>query len=282
MDTVSLWVKELSATAAQLLGKFVAYLPNLLGAVLLVLVGWFCARLLRALTRRILLNFNWLADRFFVTQIAARLTPSERVVRLTSDFVFWVVNLLFVTAATRMLGLQEFSEWLNKIVAYLPTLIAGALIIGVGLLASKFVRDLAIAFVARALPDQAQQVGTIVYGATMILALVIGLDQLGIDVTLLVAIIAIVIASALGGLALAFALGARVFIGNLLGAHYLRESYRLAQRLRIGAVEGRIEAFSPVSITLATDDGRATLPGKVFNEEIIILMNEEVPNARAD
>lgn len=279
MDRISVWVDELSEAFAQLLGNFVAFVPNMLGAAVLILVGWLCARLLRAVTLRFVRNFNRLAERLLSARAATRVTPSERAVRLSADIAFWVVNLLFITAATRMLGLHQFSEWLNKLVAYLPTLVTGALIIGVGMLASTLVRDVTVAFVARTAPAHSHQAGAVAYGCTMALALVIGLNQIGIDVTLLVTVIAIVAAAALGGLALAFALGARDFIGNLIGAHYMREVYRPSQRLRIGDIEGKIEAFSPVSVTLATAQGRTTLPGRVFNEEIIVLVEDMPANA---
>ncbi|WP_119165522.1 mechanosensitive ion channel family protein [Algihabitans albus] len=276
MDEVSLWIREVSATASGFLGQFVEFLPTLGGALAILIVGWGIARVLRSAGIR---SSNWLNrffDRRFGPERARHLRISNAGVKLLGNIIFWVIILFFITAATRVLGLDAFSAWLDRVVAYLPTLLAGGLIILVGLLISSLARDLTSAAVASAGVAHAELFGRSVQAAILITALVLGINQVGIDVTLLITLIAIVVAAVVGSLSLAFALGASSFVSNLIGSHYLQQHYRPGQQARMGEVEGEILELTPVSVVLATREGRVVVPGKIFNDQTTALLAEEV------
>ena len=159
-------------------------------------------------------------------------------------------------------------------VVYLPTLLAGGLIILVGLLISALARDLTSAAVASAGFPHADLFGASVQAAILLTALVLGINQIGIDVTLLITLIAIMVAAVVGSLSLAFALGARSFVGNLIGSHYLQQHYQPGQRAKMGWVEGEILELTPVSVVLATNEGRVIVPAKIFSDETTTLVTE--------
>ena len=75
-----------------------------------------------------------------------------------------------------------------------------------------------------------------------------------------------------GGIALAVSLGSRAYVANLIGAHHLRQAFGMGQRVRIGELEGTILEITAVSVVLETDQGRVTVPAKVYNETPIVLM----------
>jgi len=111
-------------------------------------------------------------------------------------------------------------------------------------------------------------------GEVSVTALVIGINQIGIDVTLLITLISIVVGAVAAGLTLAFAFGARSFVGNLIGSHYLQQHYQPGQNARMGDVEGEIVEFTPASVVLATKQGRIIVPAKVFNDQATALLTE--------
>ena len=73
-------------------------------------------------------------------------------------------------------------------------------------------------------------------------------------------------------MALAVSLGARNYVANLIGAHYLQQAFHVGERVRIGTTEGTILEITAVSLILETRDGRASIPAKIYNEEPIILL----------
>lgn len=259
-------------TVEQLLLTLRAQLPAILGAILLLLVGWFVARLLRVLAARGMRVAESLIDRF--TGRTTRLGERHGA-RIVGTLVFWIVLLFFVTAATQVLGLTTFTAWLGRLLDYLPTLAAGALIIAAGLLLSRFVGDLVFA-AAKSLPTaQRTALARLAQGATMAAAILVGADQLGIRVTWIAVLTLIVLGCLLGGVALAVSLGARGFIANLIGAHYLRQSFQVGETIRVAGHEGRILAVTSSTVVLETTEGRVSLPAKVFHDEAILLVRRE-------
>ncbi len=272
MEHVTTWFDGLRASGANLLDTMLGYLPNLIGALLLLLFGWILARLVRAATGRLGDAVNRLLDRLMRRGGLARFRLSPRALKLIGDAAFWLVILFFITAATKVAQLDAFSSWLARILAYLPTLLAGALIILAGYLVSALVRDLVAATLGSAGLAQNELFGAVAQGATFLTAVVIGIDQIGIDVTILITLIAIVVGAMLAGLSLAFGLGSRDFVSNLIGAHYLQQHLQPGQTARIGEIEGEVLELTPTSVVLATVGGRTTIPAKMFNEAATFVM----------
>lgn len=263
--------EALKRASSDIVERIVASLPSLLGALLLLVLGWLLARILRALTMRAVL----LAE-----TLAARIGPSTGVEPLRmrrasvviGEIVFWAAMLVFVTAATHVLELTSFTDWLARLVGYLPTFAAGVLIVVAGYILSRFLADLVQATSTgidapqRTLLARAVQV-TVLTGAVLV-----GADQIGIRVTFLAIFAAALGGVIAGGVALAVGLGSRDYIANLIGAHYLRQAFTIGQTLRAGGHEGRILDITATGLVLETSEGRLTLPGRIYNDAPILVL----------
>lgn len=271
MQTLSDWGAALHTAFAQFVERAGQFLPSILGAFLLLLIGWVIARVLRTLAIRSAVIVDRMLLRLTSTGNTerAKLPPSSA--KILGSIVFWVVLLFFISAATQVLGLNAFTAWLAGVVNYMPTLFAGALIIAAGFLLSRLSRDLVVATSAIAGPKQRELLGRTVQAIILVTALLVGADQIGIKVTFLV-----IIAAAAGGtmaasVALALSLGARNYVANLIGGHHLRQAFSVGQNVKMAGFEGRILELTPVAVILETEEGRVTLPAKIFGEEPIVL-----------
>lgn len=255
-----------------MLSAFVSYLPNLLGAILLILAGWLVGHLVRAGTGKIGDGLNRLFDRTLRVRGLSRFRISPWATRLLGNVLFWLIILLFITAATRVARLDAFSSWLDRIVAYLPTLIAGGLIVLVGYLISVLARDLVAATFSTAGLWHSHLAGMAAQSAIFLTGLIIGIDQIGVNVTFLVIVAAIVLGAVLLGMSAAFALGARGLVEDLIGAHHMKQQFQPGQIARIGDLEGEILEFTATGVVLATEQGRTTIPAKAFNRDVMVLI----------
>ncbi len=138
MNTMENYTNALNQAATATFNHFIVHLPNLLGALALLLLGWLLARVLRALTRR----GAALLDSLIARTIGAARWQIGHSAAVLGTIVYWVVLLFFVTAATQTLGLQTFTDWLSRLLEYLPTLAAGLLIVAAGYVLSGFVAEL--------------------------------------------------------------------------------------------------------------------------------------------
>lgn len=261
-------IDSLLAAAERLSTQLAAFVPSLLAALGLLFAGWLVGRLLargiRKLIDRLAPGLETRASRL----IAARLGIERRVGELAGSFVFWIVLAVFAVAAVETLGLPVLAEWVGELGALLPRLFLGGLIIVAGLLAAAVARDAATAAARAGGVDRAEFLGRAAQTAVVVTAIVTGLDQVGVDSRFLTAMVAVTVGGALGGTALAFAFGARTEVGNLVAMHYVRQVYRTGQLIRLGAVRGRIRAFTTTTVVLATDDGEAHVPGRMFSEQV--------------
>lgn len=142
MDEAAPWLNQLGHDAGAMGRAVASYAPNLFAAILLLLAGWIIARLVRGASVRLGHAANRLADRYMTASGLSHVRISPRGLQILGTVIYWLVILLFITAAARIAKLDAFSVWLSSIVAYLPTLAAGLLIVFGGYLLSVLVRDL--------------------------------------------------------------------------------------------------------------------------------------------
>lgn len=271
MDAYSEWTGLLQNSFADFIRTLGAYLPTLIGAALLLIVGWLLAWILRSTILRLGSGLDRLAQRAGLE--SSRLRLRWPVSRITAGVVFWLVILFFVTAAAESLGLPGLADWLGRIMAYLPLLLAGVVIVAGGYLLSTLAGEAVTATATSAGVQHPTLLGMAVRVVVLTLAVLLGISQLGLDISLLVSIVNISVAALLGGAALAFGLGARSAVSNIIASHYLRRAYRIGQRIRIGGLEGEILDITATAVVLETAEGRALVPAAQFNESTSQLLS---------
>jgi hypothetical protein len=271
--------EALATVGSTLLERIVAFVPSVLGAVLLLIVGWILARVLRVLATRAALLLDTLLARVGGPGGVERLRMG-RAAAVFGTAVFWVVLLFFATAATQVLGLQTFTDWLARLIDYLPTLAAGVLIVVAGYVLSRFVGDLVRATATRLDTAQRSVLARLTQIAILVGAVLVGADQIGIRVTFLAIFAAAGAAAVVGGLAIAVGLGARDHIANLIGAHHLRQAFAVGQTIRVAGHQGRVLEVTAAALILETDEGRVSLPGRVYSEQpIAVITRRDRDNA---
>jgi small-conductance mechanosensitive channel len=265
------WTATLTESVSRVAVQILEYLPSVLGAFVLLLAGWGVARLLRYATAQI-------TQRTLVR--LARTRPMDTRVQqprsysaapeIASRIVFWVVLLFFVLAAAEVLDLKVISGLLTGVTAYLPGLIAGLLILFIGLWFAEVTRAVLKRTSARIGIEQSDMLGRVGQVLVLLIVFSIAAGQIGIDNSLLVALVVTLFAAVLGAIALAFALGARTTIENLLAAQSLAQTYNPGDVVRIGEVEGRILRITRTGLVLETGAGQTLVPARRFHDEVSV------------
>lgn len=259
-------------TAARNIG---AFLPAMLGAALLVLAGWLLGRLLAWLARRgTAAALNRLHKRPELHGAIESSGAAAQVPAVVAGFVFWVILIFFIAAAMETLGLPVVTASLSRVAYYLPNVLAALAIVFVGIITAKVLGSA----VSRATSSTGMALGPVigatVRGTVILVAVVVAIEQVGIEANLLVVIVAVVVGTVLAGAGLAFGLGARTAVSNIIGAHYVAQAYRVGQTVRVAGVEGRIVETTPTAVFVAGPEGRVMIPAKTFSESASVLITE--------
>ena len=273
--TYDIWIAALDNTYRELVEGAAAFVPDLVGAALLFLLGWLLAIGLRASILRLGSGidrmFYAVRDRFGLTQIELRWPIS----RILAHTVFWLVMVFFLAAVSKLLALPGLADIFDRILLYLPLLVVWAVVLLVVYMAS----GLAAGAVTRAARSSglasAGLLGRVTRVFILTFAVIIVAGQLGVDVTLLVNVVTIATAVLLGGGAVAFGIGAGGIAGNVIAAHYVRRSYHVGQRVAVGSFEGEILEITRTAVILDAEEGRTMVPARLFNENVSVLVDGE-------
>ncbi|TQV78791.1 mechanosensitive ion channel [Exilibacterium tricleocarpae] len=270
-NILSNWQGALADTYQQLARQLADILPQLLSAVLLLLAGWIVALVAARGARSLLAVMASLVGRWLPASAQPRdsLTPVQ--IAIGGRVIFWLVMLFFIAAGASALGITVFSRLVTDVVAYLPKLLTGLLIMLAGYWLSRIGKSIATAAAASAGMLEAGLVGAAVQVGVVFTALVIGVQQLGIDIQFLTQLLAVVLGVLLAGFSLAFGLGARQLVANVIGAQQLRKQYRVGDTVKVAQVSGVIVDITATTVVLDTGEGRATVPASKFQERVVVI-----------
>ena len=261
------WTAGLTESVSRAAIQILEYLPSVLGAVVLLLVGWWIARLLRYTTEQI-------TERILVRLASTR--PMDTRVQqprsysaapgIASRIVFWVVLLFFVIAASEVLELEVISSLLTAVTAYLPRLFAGLLLLFIGLWFAEVTRAVLRRSCTRLGIEQGDALGRLGQILVLLIVFTISAGQIGIDNTLLTILVALLFGVMLSAIAIAFSLGAKTMVENLLAAQSVAQTYSAGDIIRIGEIEGKILRITRTCLIVESDEGQVMIPAKRFNE----------------
>jgi len=266
------WSTAVRDAASALLQRVAARLPEVLGAAVLLLAGWLLARLARALLRRALAGGLARLERGRLWGADDRLGLRRSLPGGVGGFAFWAVMVVFTVAAADTLGLGAMGELLAGLARQLPRVLAGVLIAVAGVALGGVTHGVVSSAASRAGLPYSATLGRGAQAAVVVLGLVMGAQQAGIDSTFLMIALPVVLGAVLGGAALAFGLGSRTAVANIIASYHLVRLYDIGQRVRIAGFEGRIVRVTPTAVVLDADEGRVTVPASLFAEQVSVLV----------
>jgi small-conductance mechanosensitive channel len=272
-DTVSM-IEELSTGFQDLASQVIVYLPRVVAAVLVLVIGWLLARALSLLLVRAISQLDELWHRLISKRGLAPVQTRRPPTRVVGELVFWLLMFVFVILAGEVLGLDIFGAWLKEVFAYLLYAAAGLFIVLVGYVVSSLARDMIVSAAESADMLHGDLLARTAQIIILFIAIILGIDQIGIDVLFLSVIAGIILSSMLGGIALAFGLGARTHVSNIIAANQLRQIYNTGDKIRIGEIEGRVLDIMTSRVIVETESGNVDVPAKLFDEEIVTIIEK--------
>ncbi|MDD5621177.1 MAG: hypothetical protein PHS27_01150 [Candidatus Pacebacteria bacterium] len=220
------WADTVTQGFTQFGVGFVKFIPNLVAAIIIFVIGWFVAVAIGKLIVEILKKLK--LDNFFektgwkdaMEKVDIKMTVSEFIGALCK----WILILVFLGIAANILNLSAFSIFVLGVVAWLPRLIAAVLIFIVTVIVANFAEKATKAAMSKAKIDYIDVAGSIVKWAVWIFGLLAVLVQLGVMADLIMVIVQGFIYMIAGAAALAFGLGGKEVASELL--HSLKNKLR--------------------------------------------------------
>ena len=182
--------------------------------------------------------------------------------------------LAFAAAALDRLELPVVAGFLVQLTGYLPKVFIAVLILFAGIAGGRFARQAATSALSSANIGGAELIGRLAQTPIVVVAAGMAADQVGVDSTFPMLIIAVGLGTVLGGMALAFGIGPGPVVANIIASYYVRQMYHAVLDVRIGTHEGRIIEIGPATVALDTAEGRLQVPCRRFIDEVSVLLRE--------
>lgn len=266
MNTVTNWT-DLALSSLSAMGQtLMSVIPKVLGAIFLLGLGWIIAKAISKLVARILRGAK--IDRWTKKLNGSETMREHGIVintsKVVSTFIYWLVMLAFFITASDTLGWQAVSQEVAELMRYLPKLLSAVVIFVIGMYIANFIKQAVLAtFISLGLSG-AKMISSMAFYVIIVVLTITALNQAGIRTEIMTQNITLILGSVLLSFALAFGLGSRELLQNILSGFYSRRSFHIGERVRIDGVEGVISAMDSVNVSLKTPDGKVVIPASTF------------------
>ena len=213
MNYFTTWNEAFKASLLNIWAKVVSLAPELLGALLVLLVGLIVAALLGTLAKKLVAYTH-------VDKLFHKLGVAERLENLgvhfsVSAIVGWIVKWFFIVvvliAVVDILHLQQVTQFLHDVALYIPNVIVAVVILVIGLLIGQFVYQIVekSTKASHLSSRSAHAVAAIAKWSIVIFALLASLTQLSIATRLIEILFTGFVAMLALALGLSFGLGGK-------------------------------------------------------------------------
>lgn len=258
-----------------MLTEVLNFLPRLLTSLVLLLVGYGIARLIRAVATKglRLLRFDRVADRAGVPGALRAAGIQGDAAKVVAELISWWVFLIFIEMAINALGLTPISTFLNHVLDYIPNIIAAALIIVIGAMIANVVAEMIRGAAGGAGLSTAPLLSAGARWAILIFAFLAALTQLRVATGMIMILFAgtVLMFAIAGGLAIG--LGGAETARGLIAGLAMGRLLQPGQRVRIGAESGTVVRHDLNSTIVATENGQLSIPNSALTQERITMLN---------
>ena len=223
-NTVQDWGDAVMVSATEALQNFLGFLPALVGAILILILGWWIASLLAGLVERVLktIGFERAAQTTGISSFIERSGSTWTASAIVAEIIKWFIRLIAIQAAASILGLEQISQIINAILLWLPNLVVAIAIVVIGALIARFVSGLVRGSTGQMGFSNANLLGSAAYYAILAFAAIAAVDQLGIAETVVNTLFIGLVAMVALAFGLAFGLGGQNTAAQITAGWYAR------------------------------------------------------------
>jgi small-conductance mechanosensitive channel len=260
-----------------LLTGMVNTLPKIIGCLVILLLGFLISRLIASIIRATLTKIGldrWgkqLEEIDFIQKNNLKIKLSG----ILSKTVYYFLMLIFIVAATDVLGLPALSDLFKNILNYLPNILVALVLLLVGVFVSDQLKK-AILTTGKSLGiPSAGLLAHAIFYFVLVNFLMAALGQLQVDTVFIESNLLILIAGVAAAFAIGYGLASKTIVANILAAFYTKDKFKIGDEVTIDGLRGEVYRIDKSSITLVLADAqKAIIPLAKITEGSILIHRE--------
>jgi hypothetical protein len=215
---ISSWQEAVLVAGTNILTRFFAFIPVLLGAILIFLLGLILARWAKLLVVKVLsaVKLDLLLRKVGLDVYLQKADVRGKVEVFIGEVVRWLIVLVFFMAGINVLGLTTVAAVLNGILGYIPNIISAVLVLTIGVLLAGLVEGLVKGAVSQVDMRVSRMLSKIASYLVVVVSALAAIGELGIAQSLINTLFIGVVATLSLGIGLALGLGAKDLVAKML------------------------------------------------------------------
>ena len=256
--------------------KFASAIPNIVGAIIIILAGLLVAKLVAKGLEQLLLRLK-------VDRLGSRLEEIELVQKSGIDFrpskfiaslIYYILILIFLVVATDVLNMTVVSVMVSDLIAYVPRLIAAIVLLIIGLLLAEGIRKIVLSTCAALGIPSGRIIATFIFYLVFLTLTISALAQAGIATELITSNVTILLAAIAFAFSLGYGLASRDTMANFLASFYTKNKVRPGDEIVVDGVRGRVVTMDATSLTLRSQGSVFIIPLKKLNTGTVEIIRE--------
>lgn len=264
-------VQNVGQALLNLFDEFLLFLPRIVDFLIILIVGYIIARLVRAALVRLLrfAHFDRIADRAGVSRALELAGTRLDAAAVLADVVFWWIFLVFIEIAVDALGLVQITAFINAVLGFIPDVFVAILILIVGSLLANVLAGAIRGATAEAGLTTSGLLANVARWAVLVFAFLAALTQLHVAENMIFILFAAMVGmlALAGGLALG--LGGVDTARGLLSGWSVGRMLQPGQRVEIHGQTGTVVRHDLSTTVVDTPTGRVSIPNSMLSEEEI-------------
>lgn len=249
----------------------VTFAPRLITAVILTLIGWAIASILRFVLAQFMqrVHADAALERVGLMDSFRRLGVNEPMRQVVPAVLFWLTLLIFLQSAAQMVGLAQIAAGISGFFAFLPNLFSALVVVVLGNALGQFLGRAVTGYARESGVAFAHSLGSAIAGFTLFVVVIVALGQLHVDTRILNILTIVIFSGAALAFGLTFGLGTRDTTRNLVAGFYARRLFGAGQRLEVAGQRGTLRAISATQALLEDDGHTIAVPNTAFLEQVV-------------
>ena len=263
---------NLDGPVGQLFTQFSSFFPKFIGAISILMIGWIVSRTIGKILSKVLatIGVDRLADMFQDIDFVQRAGGMRaQLSDLLAKGVYYMLMLIFIIAATEVLGVAAITQLFTDLMNYVPSLLTAAVVLLIGLFFADVIQSAVLTLCKSLGIASAKLIASIVFYFIFVTIAVSALAQAKINTEFISSNLTAII----GAVALAFAFGyglaSKDLISNYLAGYYNKNKIRIGDDVRIIGVRGKVVMIDATSLILQTPERAIIIPlSKLATEKV--------------
>lgn len=265
----------LKQTLNDLVSSFMGFIFNLVGALAILLIGWWVAKMVAALTQKMLekVGADKIGEKLNDIDPIKSMKLDIKLSAVISKILYYFILIFILRPAADKLGVPAISDMVKLLVEFIPKLLSAGIMLFVGIWLADTLRNFIVTLCKSFNIAAGKLIGTAVFFFLLIIFVIQSVAQVGINTSLLESSFNLLV----GGIIFAFAIGygfaSKEILHNIISSFYSKNRYKEGQTIEIDGIKGEIIAMDNTTITLRTGDSKTIFPLQVLQSKKVVVFD---------